>query len=124
MIKLNLEAKNREQKRVKTYLEENASVVLAEKINDGVKIVKDGKTLINKKTLDGFMKFAQEEARKQVEKGARSACIDDEVVFGWAIHYFEEESIEETLYAEKGYTHTEKRSAEAKTERKTTDNAL
>ena len=102
MIKLNLEAKTREQERVKAYLEANASEVLAEKINEGVKIVKDGKTLINKKTLEGFMKFAQEEARKQVEKGARSACIDDEVVFGWAIHYFEEETIEEQLYNEDG----------------------
>lgn len=97
MIKLNLEAKTREQERVKAYLEANASEVLAEKINEGVKIVKDGKTLINKKTLEGFMKFAQEEARKQVEKGARSACIDDEVVFGWAIHYFEEVRPERVL---------------------------
>ncbi len=102
MIKLNLEAKTKEQERVKSYLEANASEVLAEKINDGVIIVKDGKTLINKKTLEGFMKFAQEEARKQVEKGARCACIDDDVVFGWAIHYFEEETIEELLYNEDG----------------------
>ena len=32
------------------------------------------------------------------EKGANSACIDDATVYGWAIHYFEEESIEGTLY--------------------------
>ena len=26
------------------------------------------------------------------------ACVDDETVFGWAVHYFEEESIIEKLY--------------------------
>ena len=46
------------------------------------------------------MKFACDEAKKQAEKGAHSACIDDAVVYGWAIHYFEEDSIEGTLYNE------------------------
>ena len=32
----------------------------------------------------------------------RSACIDDAVVYGWAVHYFEEDSIEGTLYNEDG----------------------
>ena len=102
MIKLELTAKGTEQEILKKYLEENASEVLAGKINNGVKIVKDGKTLINKKTLDGFMRYAAEEAKKLAEKGARCACIEDKVVFGWAIHYFEEESIEEALYNEDG----------------------
>ena len=75
---------------------------MTEKINNGTPFEKDGKRFINKKTLDGFMKFACEEARKQAKKGARSACIDDATVFGWAIHYFEEESIEGTLYNEDG----------------------
>ena len=44
------------------------------------------------------MKYACDEARKLAEKGANSACIDDATVYGWAIHYFEEESIEGTLY--------------------------
>ena len=35
-MELNLEAKNREQQRIKAYLEENASDILAEKINNGV----------------------------------------------------------------------------------------
>ena len=102
MIKLELTANGTEQEIIKRYLEENASEILAEKINNGVQIVKDGKTLINKKTLDGFMKYANEEARKLAEKGARCACIEDKIVFGWAIHYFEEESIEEALYYEDG----------------------
>ena len=70
MPKLNLETKNKAQELVKAYLEENASEILADKINNGVRIQKDGKTLINKKTLDGFMAFATDEARKQAEKSA------------------------------------------------------
>ena len=99
---LNLEAKTTAEQRVKAYLEQNASEVLARKINEGVKIVKDGKTLLNKKTLSGFLKFACDEAKKQAEKGAQSACIDDAVVYGWAVHYFEEDGIEGTLYNEDG----------------------
>ena len=102
MIELNLVTNSEEQKIIKQYLEENASEILADKINNGVKIVKDDKTLINKKTLDGFMSFATEEAKKAADKGARSACIRSDVVFGWAIHYFEEDSIEGTLYNEDG----------------------
>ena len=102
MITLNLTAKNTEQEVVKQYLEENVSEMLAEKINNGVAIEKDGKTLINRKRLDGFMKYATEEARKQAEKGASSACVRSDVVFGWAIHYFEEDSIIGVLYNEDG----------------------
>ena len=98
MTKLNLEATSREQEIVKTYLEENASETLAEKINNGTPVEKDGKQLINRKTLDGFMRYACDEARKLAAKGASSACIEDKVVFGWAIHYFEEDSIEGLLY--------------------------
>ena len=99
---LNLDAKTNEERKVKAYLEVNASEMLAEKINNGVRIHKDGKTLLNRKTLAGFMKFACDEAKKQAEKGAHSACIDDAVVYGWAVHYFEEDSIEGTLYNEDG----------------------
>ena len=102
MIKLNIETKNKEQEILKAYLEENASETLADKINNGVKIQKDNKTLINKKTLDTFMKYAYEEARKLVEKGANCACIEDKTVFAWAIHYFEEDTIEGILYNEDG----------------------
>lgn len=102
MPKLNLEAKNETQKIIKDYLEKNVSDMLAEKINNGVRIHKDGKTLINKKTLEECMEFAIKEAQKLTKKGARAACIQDSVVFGWAIHYFEEDSIEGTLYNEDG----------------------
>lgn len=97
-MRLNLETKSKEQELVKAYLEENASETLAEKINNGTPFEKDEKTLINKKTLDGFMKYALDEARKLASKGANSACVEDKVVYGWAIHYFEEDSIEGTLF--------------------------
>ena len=101
-MRLNLEAKTKEQELVKAYLEENASEILAEKINNGTPFEKDGKSFINKKTLDGFMKYASDEARKLASKGANSACVEDKVVYGWAVHYFKEESIEGTLFNEDG----------------------
>lgn len=97
-MRLNLETKTKEQELVKAYLEENASEILADKINNGTPFEKDGKTFINKKTLDGFMKYASDEARKLASKGANSACVEDKVVYGWAVHYFEEYSIEGTLF--------------------------
>lgn len=101
-MQLNLTANTSAEQRILDYLQENASETLAEKINQGTPLVKDGKTLVNKKTLASFMKYACEEARKLTEKNANSACVEDNVVFGWAIHYFEEESIEGTLYNEDG----------------------
>ena len=111
MPKLNLETKNKAQELIKAYLEENASELLADKINNGVRIQKDGKTLVSKKTLDGFMTYATDEAKKQAEKSARSACIEDAVVYGWAVHYFEEDSIEGTLYNEDGTEYTPQKPA-------------
>ena len=102
MITLNLTAKGTEQELIKKHLEENASETLADKINNGVRIEKDGKTLINKKTLENFMDYAHEEVKKQAEKGSRYACLHSDVVFGWAIHYFEEENIVGKLYNEDG----------------------
>ena len=101
-MRLNLETKSKEQELVKAYLEENASETLVEKINNGTPFEKDGKSFINKKTLDGFMKYASSEARELASKGANSACVEDKVVYGWAIHYFEEDSIEGTLFNEDG----------------------
>lgn len=97
-MELNLTAQNKQEELVLKYLQDNASEELANKINNGTPFEKDGHPLLNKKTLTGFMKFACDEARKLAEKGANSACIDDATVYGWAIHYFEEESIEGTLY--------------------------
>lgn len=106
-MKLNLAAKTQAEQKIKAYLEANASEILAQKINHGVRIQKDGKTLLNKKTLAGFLKYACDEAKKQAEKGAQSACIEDSVVYGWAVHYFEEDSIEGTLCNEDGTAYKE-----------------
>lgn len=124
MPKLELYATNEPQKRIKEYLEQNASDTLADKINNGAVILKDGLTLINQKTLDGFMNYATSEAQKMAEKGARCACVQDDVVFGWAIHYFEEDSIEENLFNLDGTKYSKvvempKKKAEKKAEKKT-----
>ena len=84
-MKLNLKAKNNNQKRVLDYLEANASNVLAEKINTG------------EKTMAQCWSYITAEAKKQAVGGC--ACIDDSTVFGWAIHFFEEESIEAKMYS-------------------------
>lgn len=97
-MELNLTAQNKQEELILNYLQNNASETLADKINNGTSFEKDGKPLLNKKTLAGFMRFACDEARKLAEKGANSTFIDDQTVYGWAIHYFEEESIEGTLY--------------------------
>ena len=98
MSKLNLATKNEEQERIKAYLEENASEALITKINNGIEIVKDNKLVVNKKDLDGFMNFAYNEASKLNTNKNRVLAISKDTVFGWAIHYFEEGSIEGTLY--------------------------
>ena len=102
MIKLDLQTNDTAEERVKTYLEENASEELARKINEGVLIQKDGKTLRSKKTLRGFIRYATEEAKKTAQKGSTGAFVDDNTVFGWAVHYFEEDAIEGELFNEDG----------------------
>ena len=97
-MKLNLEAKTKKEQKIKDFLEKNVSETLALKINNGVEIIKNGQTLINKKDLIGFIKFACEEARKTAEKGAIGAFVEDEEVYAWAIHYFEEDSIEGKIF--------------------------
>lgn len=97
-MKLNLTPQNRQEELIFDYLQNNASETLIEKINNGTPFTKDGKPLLNKKSLAGFMKYALEEAKKLAEKGATGTYVDDLVVYGWAIHYFVEDSIEGTLY--------------------------
>lgn len=84
-MKINLTANNANEQRVLDYLEANASDVLAEKINGG------------KKTLNGFFAYARGEAQKLAVNGC--ACVEDQTVFGWAIHYFEEDEIKEPTAA-------------------------
>lgn len=100
-MELNLKANTPAEQRILEYLQNTASETLAEKINNGTPFEKDGNPLLNKKTLSGFMKYACDEARNLAEKGANSACIEDSVVYGWAVHFFEEESIVTALSKKK-----------------------
>ena len=77
----NLEAKNNTEKILLNYLENNASDDLVAKINNG------------NKTLAGCWKYITNEAKEYLLN--KSGAVEDDVVFGWAIHYFEEDSIEE-----------------------------
>ena len=79
---LNLVANNDNEKRVLDYLSLAVSDVLAEKINTG------------KKTLQGCWSYIVGEAKKKAVSGC--ACIEDKEVFGWAVHYFEEDDIKES----------------------------
>lgn len=100
MITLNLTAMTTNEIIIKDYLENNVSETLAEKINNGVRIEKDGKTFINKKTLATFWDYANKEAEKQItqRKGVVVVPVYKDAIFSWAIHYFEEDSIEGQLY--------------------------
>lgn len=76
---LNLTANNDNEKIILQYLETNASEVLAEKINSG------------KKTLADCWKFIVKCAEKELHN--RDGAVRSDVVFGWAVHFFEEDSI-------------------------------
>ena len=112
MVQLKLTANTPSEQRIVEYLQNNASETLAEKINNGTPFEKDGKPLTNKKSLSGFMEYACSEARNLAAKDETAACVEDSVVYGWAIHYFEEDSIEGTLYTLDGSEYIpEKKSA-------------
>lgn len=76
MARLNLEAKNQPQELILQYLEQNASESLAERINQG------------NHSLQDCFDYIRNEARKQAVNGV--AAIEDRQVYGWAVHYFEE----------------------------------
>ena len=69
-----------EERIIAEYIEENASDVLVEKINSGNKGISD------------CWRFIYKQAENEAN-GSKAICISDNVVFGWAIHYFEEDSI-------------------------------
>lgn len=78
-MELKLTASTRNEELVLEYLKENASERLADKINSG------------KKTLADCWKFITDEAKKKAKNGC--ACIEDREVYGWAVHFFEEDDI-------------------------------
>lgn len=98
------------------YVEDNASFTLLDKIKSGTTIVKDGVELINKKSLQDVVKYVFAEARKQAVNNC--AMIADDEVYGWIIHYLEEESLEGTLFNKDGSKYekkVEKKPEETKT---------
>lgn len=44
-----------------------------------------------KKSLDQCVKYIMSEAKKKAKGGC--AAIEDAVVFGWAVHYYQEENV-------------------------------
>lgn len=81
MGKINLTAESEGERRVLEYLEQNASDALTEKINNGTK------------TMAGCWEYIRTQARKKAVKNC--AVIEDAEVYGWAVHYFEEDDIQE-----------------------------
>lgn len=65
------------QKIIIDYLEENASDILIDKIN------RCGKT------MQDCWQYITSQAKKRAQNGC--AMIEDREVYGWAVHYFEEE---------------------------------
>ena len=76
---IKLKASDENEERILAYLNEQASIGLCERINKG------------NKTLTQCWNYITSEARKLAHNGC--ACIEDGTVFGWAIHFFEEDSI-------------------------------
>jgi hypothetical protein len=81
-MELKLTAKNATEQRVLKYLQDNASEALAEKINAGFK------------SISGALDYAKNRA-KELAHGGGCVCVEDDTVFGWIIHYFEEGEIKE-----------------------------
>lgn len=72
-----MKANNATERIVLEYFEKNASDSLKARVEQ------------EKKTIAGALKYASEQAQKQ--KVGNCACVADEVVFGWIMHYFEDE---------------------------------
>lgn len=83
-MKIKLKFKTDTEKRILEYLNQNASLSLTERINNGTK------------TLAQCWNYIVGEARKKAVNGC--ACIEDAEVYGWAIHFFEEDAIDGKAY--------------------------
>jgi len=103
-MRITKEAKTDLEKIVLEHLEANATDALVQKINEG------------EKTLAGCWNYIVGEAGKQKRSG-NCAAVPDSTVFGWAFHYFEEDSILEAKNAPKANVTTSKK-PEKKSEKK------
>ena len=84
--------------RIRAYFEANASEDLKRRV------AAEGKTAA------GALAYAKEQARKLAVGGC--ACVEDETVYGWAMHYFEDEPAEKPA----GKTDAKAKPAEADAE--------
>ena len=75
---MKLEAKSPTEKRLKEYLDANASDALREKIA----------ALPDRFNLAAAWDYIRDEARKQLK--GHSGFLEDETVFGWLVHYYED----------------------------------
>lgn len=75
-----LEAKTPTERRLKDYLDANASEALREKIA----ALPDGPRF----DLAAAFRFITGEARKHLD--GTSGCVEDDTVFGWLVHYYED----------------------------------
>ena len=82
---ITLEPSNKFEEVLKDYLDQNASEALTTKINKGAK------------TLTQCAGYIKSEAKRQAQSGC--AVIEDKVVFGWCIHFFEEDDIKPSVAA-------------------------
>ena len=95
------------EKAVAKYLEKNASEPLREKI---LAARKEGVS------ISQCFAYITAEAKKRAKKGC--AMIEDEVVYGWAVHYFEDEWIAERERKAKEAKEAEERKIRWEQERK------
>ena len=91
------------QETIKRYLDENASESLTERINAGTK------------TMAECANYIISQAKKKAMNGC--AVIEDATVFGWAIHFFEEDSIKGSDYKKASAGSRVTTSAPVKTEK-------
>jgi hypothetical protein len=111
-MRITKESKTDLEKIILDHLDANATDALVQKINEG------------EKTLAGCWNYIIGEAGKQKRHG-NCAAIPDATVFGWAFHYFEEDSISETKETPRATVakaeKPEKKKAEKKPEPKEAD---
>lgn len=79
-MRTNLVASDKNSEAIIAYIEGFASEALVDKINTG------------KKAMADCMVFIKEQASQKAINGC--AMIEDIEVYGWAMHYFEEDSIQ------------------------------
>lgn len=72
-----MKANNATEKVILDYFEKNASDDLKKRVE------------AEKKTIEGALKYCSSQARKH--QVGNCACVDDATVFGWVMHYFEDE---------------------------------